>query len=80
MSWISLDIDIDDVISSMGSYEKQKMVDELYEDGYTLTELTKKVDPTDIDWDIQVSKLLGNRWKLSSEDEETILRITNKLV
>lgn len=80
MSWISLDIDIDDIISSMRDYDKQKMVDELYEDGYCPKELTKKVESTDIDWDMQVDKLIGNRWKLSSEDEETILRITNKLV
>jgi hypothetical protein len=32
------------------------------------------------DWDNEVNKLLGNKFKLSKEDEETILKITNKLI
>jgi hypothetical protein len=34
--------------------------------------------PTD-DFDNEVSKLMGNRWRLTTEDEQTILKITNKL-
>ena len=76
----SISIEIDDILYILSSYEKQELADELYDDGYCPKELTKKVESTDIDWDMQVDKLIGNRWKLSSEDEETILRITNKLV
>lgn len=35
MSWISIDVDLDDVYDNMGSYEKRKMAEWLEEDGYT---------------------------------------------
>ncbi len=82
MSYISVDVDIDDVLWGMSSYEKQKLVDELYEDGYVPKQMGG-VHPDDAptgDFDKEVSKLIGNSWRLSKEDEETILRITNKLI
>jgi hypothetical protein len=75
----SIDIDIDDILYSLSSYEKQQLADELYEDGY----LAKKDDAeksTDDEWNESVNKLFNNKWRLSKEDEETILRITNKLL
>jgi hypothetical protein len=82
MSYISVDVDIDDVLWGMSSYEKQKLVDELYEDGYVPKQMGG-VHPDDAptgDFDKEVSKLIGNSWRLTKEDEETILRITNKLI
>ncbi len=82
MSYISVDVDIDDVLWGMSSYEKQKLADELYEDGYVPKQMGG-VHPDDSptgDFDKEVSKLIGNSWRLSKEDEETILRITNKLI
>ena len=81
MSFINIDIEIDEIISNMGSYDKQEMVDELYECGYTPKQL-KSIEErfeANTEFDKQVVKLIGNSWKLSKEDEETILRITNKL-
>jgi hypothetical protein len=75
----SIDIDIDDILYSMSSYEKQQLADELYEDGY----LAKKDDAdksTDDEWNEQVNKLFNNKWRLSKEDEETILQITKKII
>lgn len=75
----SIDIDIDDILYSLSSYEKQQLADELYEDGY----LAKKDDAeksTDDEWNEQVNKLFNNKWRLSKEDEETILKITNKII
>jgi hypothetical protein len=37
-------------------------------------------DRLDNDFDAAVGKLIGNAWKLSKEDEETILKIANKIV
>ena len=72
----SIDIDIDDILYSLSRWEKQELADELYDDGF----VPKQIDvPTD-EFDRQVSKLIGNSWRLSKEDEETILRITNKLI
>jgi hypothetical protein len=75
----SIDVDIDDILWGMTDREKQELVDDLYEDGY----IAKKSDDaksTDDEWNEQVGKLFNNRWRLSVEDEATILAITNKLV
>jgi hypothetical protein len=82
MSYISVDVDIDDVLWGMSSYEKQKLVDDLYDDGYVPKQMGG-VHPDSAptgEFDREVSKLIGNSWRLSKEDEETILRITNKLI
>ena len=80
MSWISIDVQYDDIISSMGSYDKQKMVDELYDDGYVAKQVKQVIDEDLDEWDTAILKLKGNKWRLTKEDEETILRITNKLI
>jgi hypothetical protein len=76
----SIDIEIDEIIYAMTSWEKQELADELYEDGYIPKELEKKQSKSDDDWDEAVEKLKGNKWRLSKEDEETILKITNKIL
>ena len=79
MSYISIDVDIDDIINSMGSYDKQMMVDELYDEGYVAKKDTSERN-IDEEWNEEVNKLFSNKWRLSKEDEETILRITNKII
>lgn len=82
MSYISVDVDIDDVLWGMSSYEKQQLVDDLYEDGYVPKQMGG-VHPDNVptgEFDREVSKLIGNSWRLTKEDEETILRIANKIV
>jgi hypothetical protein len=78
----SIDIDIDDILYSMSNWEKQELADNLYDDGY----IPKQMDVVHrdevpvSDFDAEVTKLIGNSWRLSKEDEQTILRITNKLI
>ena len=77
-----IEIDIDDILYDMSDYEKQELADELYDDGFVPKQMGG-VHPDDVPtdgFDKEVSKLIGNGWKLTKEDEETILRITNKLV
>ena len=78
----NIDIDIDDIIYGLDRFEKQSLVDELYEDGYVPKQLngTLADDEDADDWDEQVKKLKGNKWRLSKEDEETILKIANKII
>jgi len=79
----SIDIDIDDIIYGLMGYEKQELADELYEAGYVPKQIQGTLadpDNKSSEFDEQVKKLIGNSWKLSKEDEETILRITNKLI
>ncbi len=81
MSYISVDVDIDDVLWGMSDYEKQQLVDDLFDDGYVAKkDQRSNSGATDSDWDEAVAKLIGNKWRLTTEDEETILRITNKIV
>jgi hypothetical protein len=78
----SIDFDIDDIMYSLSSWEKQDLVDELYEDGYVPKQMGG-VHPDDVpvgEFDSQVHKLIGNSWRLSKEDEETILKIANKII
>ena len=76
--YVNVDVDIDDVISSLSDREVQELVDELYEDGY-VAKKDKSVS-TDDAWNDQTSKLFNNRWRLSEEDQKTILQITNKII
>ena len=78
----SIDFDIDDIVSSLCSWEKQELADELYDSGYVPKELENAIPSKDplTDFDEQVLKLIGNSWRLSKEDEETILKITNKII
>ena len=75
----SIDIDLDDILYSLSSYEKQQLADELYEDGYIAKKDAAEMSIDD-EWNEQVNKLFNNKWRLSNEDAETILKITNKLV
>jgi hypothetical protein len=78
----SIDVDIDDIVSGMTSWEKQELADELYEDGYTPKALEGSTPNigADTEFDEQVMKLIGNAWRLTKEDEETILKIANKII
>jgi hypothetical protein len=76
--YVNVDVDIDDVISSLSDREVQELVDELYEDGY-VAKKDKSVS-TDDAWNDQIDKLFNNRWRLSEEDQKTILQITNKII
>ena len=78
----SIDIDIDDILYSMMSYEKQELADELYDVGYVPKQISGTLldSDEDSDWNTAVTKLKNNQWRLSKEDEETILKITNKII
>lgn len=76
----SIDIDIDDILDGLLSYEKQELADELYDDGYCPKQVKQVMDDDLDEWDTQILKLKFNKWRLSKEDEETILKITNKLI
>ena len=80
MGYINIDVDIDEVLSSMNSRELQQLADTLYEDGYIAKKSDEANSTDDETWNEQVNKLFNNKWRLSTEDEATILAITNKLV
>ena len=77
----SIDIDITDLVYGMSSCEKQGMVDELYSEGYIAENYEHSGATQSMDvFDEGISKMLGNSWKLTKEDEEIVLRISNKIL
>lgn len=41
MTYVSIDVDMNDILSELSSREKQNLADELYDDGYYQSELEK---------------------------------------
>jgi hypothetical protein len=77
----SIEFDIDDILNGMMGYEKQELADELYDDGYSPSQLGEHPDDRlESDFDREVNKLIGNSWRLSIEDEATILAIARKII
>lgn len=82
MTRISIDVDIDDMLYNLSDREKQKLVDELYDDGFVQTQIStddSNNNLLDVMWTESVTKLLNNRHMLTSEDEEIIKKISNKI-
>ena len=69
-----IEVDVDDFLSACSDSEKKELVQALKDDGYF------NEDDLDNDFDIALRKLVGNSWRLSKEDEETILKIANKII
>jgi len=76
MSYINVEVDIEDVLWSMGDRDKQKLVDELYDEGFTPKELKKKENPpvsvSESFFNEALDKLRG-KWNMLTEEEETII-------
>lgn len=83
MPYIRIDVDIDEILSDLSSRELQKLVDELYDDGYVPTQVTSNPTYTpqtlhDEEWADAIGKLTEGRLRLSVE-EEYIKQIAKKL-
>jgi len=75
-----IDIDIDDVLSSMSAREIQRLVDDLYEDGYTPTKIEKE-EASSIPEGFYleaIDKLARNYHQLTSEEEQTIINLAKR--
>lgn len=87
MTYINMDIDLDDIIDGLSSHEKQELVDELYSDGYYQTELEKQIY-TNSEYDNvslneqffreQLGKISSNYLSLADEEQELILKISKR--
>ena len=79
---ISIDIDIEDIVWNMSDREKQELVDELYDDGYVPKQMgvsESESNLLDITWQNTISKLSKGRLMITSEEEEIISKIANRL-
>ena len=63
----SIDIEIDDILYSLSSYEKQELADELYDDGYVAKQVKQVIDEDLDESDGAILKLKGNKWRLTKK-------------
>lgn len=87
MTYINMDIDLDDIIDGLTSYEKQELVDELYSDGYYQTELEKQIH-TSSEYDNvslneqlfreQLGRISSNYLSLTDEEQKIIQKISKR--
>jgi hypothetical protein len=85
MKSISIDIDLDDIYSEMGTSDCKEMTEWLYEDGYldkylererakNLTSLTNGWNWKEVCYKLSISQL-----RLTNEEEEIIKKIADRL-
>ena len=88
MSYVSVDIDIDDFLSSCGRYDRMELIKALIEDGHLPSQLVKGDDEYILpgtnwgsaDFDKAINNLVGRGWQLSKEEEEYIINISNRFL
>lgn len=84
MGYVSVDVDVDmdDILWSLSSYEKQQLVDDLYDDGYTPKKLEKELDPpshaAEFEFNEALNKLKGKWNMLTAEEEQIIIKISKR--
>jgi hypothetical protein len=89
---MNIDVDVDDVLWSMSSYEKKEMLKALIDDMdlevvmkclketnilSTIPNINSKLD--DDDFNIRVMGLINNRFKLTTEEEDFIIRVSERI-
>jgi hypothetical protein len=88
MSWVRIDVDLDEVYGEMSRTDKRDMAEWLHEDGilesHPNPEIRKVVRGDDESYAEKelrdnLTKLWNGHYQLSNEDEEIIKQIANKL-
>ena len=80
MTYISIDVDVDDVLRGLSHIELQRLADDLYDDGYYQTKLENQLmddDDSTVSLNEQLfrrelSKIRGNYLNLTNEEIEII--------
>ena len=88
MSWIRIDVDLDNIYNEMDRGDKSTIAEWLYEDGilqsHPNSEIRKLVRGDDeslgeYDFRNDLTKLWNGHYQLTIEDQEIIKQIANKL-
>ena len=81
MSWISIDVDLDDVYMAMGHRDKQAMIEWLKEDDY-IKEEGRDIPPSTSSLESQFHDMLINLsskfYQMSNEEVEMITKLYKK--
>jgi hypothetical protein len=77
-----IDVEVEDTIDISVRKFFREMSDSEKDEMRNLLGVKKPMEPSfiDDDFDREVTKLAGNRWRLTIEDEETVLKIAKKIV
>jgi hypothetical protein len=77
-----IDLDVNEIYENLSDLEILKMVDLFVEEGLVIStepNKTKSENFLDEEWKKTLLNLMNNRHRISSEDEEKIKSISNKL-
>jgi ABC-type histidine transport system ATPase subunit len=77
-----VELDVNDIYENLSDREVLKMVDLFVEEGLVISTNTSKNESMsflDEEWKKTLLNLMNNRHRISSEDEEKIKSISNKL-
>ena len=93
MSSISIDVDIEDIIWGMSSYDRRKFFEYMQDDGHISKQctVTKEgnvvasahaerdalIESTD-EFNHALQKLFNNGWRLTKEEEEFIIKLSKR--
>lgn len=92
---IQIDVNIDDIISALDKYDRRELMEGLQHDGYIPKEcliesdgsvelpslMRKKIDcVTNNDFNRALQKLYNNGWKLTSEEEQYVINLSERFV
>jgi hypothetical protein len=81
MAYVSIDVDMDDILWDLRDSEKQYIVDELYEDGFIPKGMENENLPVSVAesfFNESLDKLKGKWNILSAEEEQTIINIAKR--
>jgi hypothetical protein len=86
MTYISIDVDVDDVLNGLSSRELQRLADDLYDDGYYQTQLENQLmddDDSTVSLNEQlfrkeVSKIHSNYLNLTNAEIQIIEAIAKR--
>jgi hypothetical protein len=88
MSWVSIDVDLDDVYNEMSRWDKENMAEWLMDDGILnnhpnskIRETTRNTNesPGEEQYRNDLTKIWNSFYQLSNEDIEIIKNIANKI-
>jgi hypothetical protein len=89
MARIDVEVDVDDILWSMSTWEKQEMANALYDDGVTPEALNKQLDvisdryaSTNLEQELSdlLDKVWTNRLFLNNDDIQTITALSKKSI
>lgn len=86
MAYVSIDVDMDDILWGLSDREKQNLVDDLYDDGYYQQKLEKQLNSDDDStvsmneqlFRAEISKIRGNYLNLTPSELEILSAIAKR--